>query len=561
METTTDLNIIQAIGFIYDESKECKLSKDFFEKTDPDLEILAMYFGINSRQAFLLSIIFVFNYKGDSTDVNELARHFDVNPVKMIEFHSDLLFLTEKGFLKKRRSKQRILGNTRFRFANGLANDKFAIEESILMAVIKNSPILEIKQTVFTDVISVLEKIYLLGKERDDENISIEELFEEMKNTLDLSAQFELIRKVRQFQLCDHDNYLFLYLVWKRISGDESSDLSTAADGLFDNPSNKIFYTQSILAKKNDLITKGLIEVELAKFHNNSEIKLTEKSLNMLLSENIQLYFKKNRENVLTLDSIKKKHLFFSDTESRQLNMLRETLSECNLKKLQVRLVEKAMPTGIAILFYGTPGTGKTESVLQIAKQTGREIMKVDISESKSCWFGESEKMIKRIFTDYNELIKQSTLCPILLFNEADAIFSKRNDISNSGTKQTENAIQNIILEEMENFKGILFATTNLTTNFDNAFERRFLYKVEFLQPDKVQRAKIWKSKITSIPKKECLVLAEKFNFSGGQIENIARKSTMWEIINGNLPDKNEIISFCNEELISKSSLNKVGFK
>ena len=114
--------------------------------------------------------------------------------------------------------------------------------------------------------------------------------------------------------------------------------------------------------------------------------------------------------------------------------------------------------------------------------------MQIDISTTKSAWFGESEKKIKEVFTDYKELCNKmkKLKCgrnPILLFNECDAVFSKRKDISYSNTAQTENSIQNIILEEMENLEGILIATTNLTDNLGPAFERRFLFKIQFENP------------------------------------------------------------------------------
>jgi len=147
--------------------------------------------------------------------------------------------------------------------------------------------------------------------------------------------------------------------------------------------------------------------------------------------------------------------------------------------------------------------------------------MKVEISQSKSAWFGESEKIIKRIFTEYKTFLEECKRTPILFFNEADAIISKRKDISKSSVAQTENAMQNILLEELENFEGILIATTNLVSNLDPAFERRFLFKVRFHKPNDAIRARIWKSKLPFLNKHDCMALAEKYDFSGGQIENV----------------------------------------
>ena len=175
-------------------------------------------------------------------------------------------------------------------------------------------------------------------------------------------------------------------------------------------------------------------------------------------------------------------------------------------------------------------------------------------------WFGESEKIIKRIFTDYKDFAKECEISPILLFNEADAIISKRKDTNSSNVAQTENTIQNIILEELENFEGIFFATTNLSANLDSAFDRRFLFKIKFHKPNIYVKIKIWKSKLSILSQKECKLLASQFNFSGGQIDNIVRKSEMQEVISGTVVTMNKIIDFCEAEELSKSNGVRIGF-
>ena len=212
------------------------------------------------------------------------------------------------------------------------------------------------------------------------------------------------------------------------------------------------------------------------------------------------------------------------------------------------------------LVFYGEPGTGKTESVMQIAKETGRAVMHVDISNTKSMWFGESEKIIKQIFADYRRLCERSKVKPILLFNEADAIFSKRKDVSRSNVAQTENAIQNIILEEMENLDGILVATTNLADNFDAAFERRFLFKVRFDKPTIEAKKSIWMNKLSMLTDAEAQMLAVQFDMSGGQIDNIVRKVIMNEIVKGETPTLAGLKTLCAEEKLNCGNLTRIGF-
>jgi SpoVK/Ycf46/Vps4 family AAA+-type ATPase len=187
--------------------------------------------------------------------------------------------------------------------------------------------------------------------------------------------------------------------------------------------------------------------------------------------------------------------------------------------------------------------------------------MLVDIAKTKSMWFGESEKRIKEIFERYQYCVENSDTAPILFFNEADAVIGKRKDVNTGNLTQTENAIQNIILQEIENLKGILIATTNLTQNMDKAFERRFLYKIEFSKPSLTSRQSIWKTMIPSLSDTDAGELASRFDFNGGQIENISRKRTVETVLSGVEPPLERLISFCQEELSLQSNLErKIGF-
>lgn len=116
------------------------------------------------------------------------------------------------------------------------------------------------------------------------------------------------------------------------------------------------------------------------------------------------------------------------------------------------------MNPGITAIFFGQPGTGKTELALQLAKKTHRNLMMVDLSETQIMWYGESEKRVKGIFDNYRELLKSHTPEPILFINEADGLLSQRLEIARSSysVSHTQNRIQNILLQELEKFKGIL---------------------------------------------------------------------------------------------------------
>jgi SpoVK/Ycf46/Vps4 family AAA+-type ATPase len=184
----------------------------------------------------------------------------------------------------------------------------------------------------------------------------------------------------------------------------------------------------------------------------------------------------------------------------------------------------------------------------------------VDMSKLKSKWIGDSEKNIKALFNTYRNIVKDSELAPILLFNEADAIFGRRLR-EESSTDKMNNAIQNLILQEMESLEGVLIATTNLTENFDTAFERRFLYKILFRAPEAGVKAKIWRSMVEDLSEDDAARLAAEYGFTGGQIENISRKLDVDYILSGRTPDMDKILSLCQAESIQKQQSGKrIGF-
>lgn len=317
------------------------------------------------------------------------------------------------------------------------------------------------------------------------------------------------------------------------------------------------------------LIEKGYIEHKCEEGIADTErIMLTSKAKQELLSE-----YKPTRTKVVkprmqnrylkSCKAIRKKEMFFNETEQEQIERLTSLLSQENFASVQQRLEEQKMRKGFACLFYGAPGTGKTETVLQIARKTGRNIMQVDIAGLKDKWVGESEKNIKSVFSQYKKLCQSSEVMPILFFNEADAIINKRTENVSHSVDKMDNAMQNIILQEMEDLEGILIATTNLTSNLDNAFERRFLFKVEFRKPDTDVKVKLWSSMLgKDISDDDAHRLAVSYDFSGGQIENIARKRTIDYVLYGKQITFEVLDSYCKAESLNKNTVRPaIGFR
>ena len=269
----------------------------------------------------------------------------------------------------------------------------------------------------------------------------------------------------------------------------------------------------------------------------------------------------KNNSDFIHSDKIVEKRLFYGQSIQNQIDELGGLLNESHYQAITSRMKEAGFRCGFTCLFYGAPGTGKTETVLQLARQTGRDIMQVDISQIKSCWVGESEKNIKSLFDSYRNQVKKSAITPILLFNEADAIINKRQEGAQRSVDKMENSIQNIILQEMENLDGILIATTNLAQNMDKAFERRFLYKIKFEKPTLEARMHIWHEMIPTLSESDTKTLAEKYDFSGGQIENIARHNAINGILYGDKANSiDSLMAYCDNERLETKECRKIGF-
>ena len=187
--------------------------------------------------------------------------------------------------------------------------------------------------------------------------------------------------------------------------------------------------------------------------------------------------------------------------------------------------------------------------------------MVVDVPQLKSMWVGQSEKNVKALFDRYREQVKRAKLTPILLFNEADAIIGKRKNGAENAVDKMENSLQNIILQEMEQLDGIMIATTNLQENMDKAFERRFLYKVKFEKPTEEARAHIWHTMIPELSDMDVHTLASKYEFSGGQIENIARHYAIDDILHGQREDVlSMLIRHCDNERLDSKEKRPIGF-
>ncbi len=178
---------------------------------------------------------------------------------------------------------------------------------------------------------------------------------------------------------------------------------------------------------------------------------------------------------------------------------------------------------GISALFTGVPGTGKTLSAQAIAGELGLDIYRVDLSTIISKYIGETEKNLERIFTE----AQNSNV--ILFFDEADALFGRRSEVSDSHDRYA-NIEVGYLLQRIETYDGIVLMATNLGANLDEAFARRIHFIIDFPFPDEETRLRLWKLLLPENIEKEAEIdltpFAGAYKIAGGGIRN----AVVWAI-------------------------------
>ena len=193
-------------------------------------------------------------------------------------------------------------------------------------------------------------------------------------------------------------------------------------------------------------------------------------------------------------------------------------------------IVERKRGLDTRIIFYGPPGTGKTMTALSLSKSLKKSVLNFDCSKILSQYVGESEKNVRKIFDTYYDLSNKTKSSPVLLLNEADQFLSSRTSQSLHSADKMHNQMQNIFLEQIENFNGVLIATTNLLENIDPAFSRRFDYKIEFKKPDFSQRVLLFRNYLPeNALYEEDFSIEElaKYPLTGGQIKVIIKNTAL----------------------------------
>ena len=515
-----------------------------------DLAYVCNKFAICNEEAVLLSFVLENNSGFSSCDDSDLAEFLGCTNIEFINFKRHLHSLAQKRIVRIGNNK---IGESTYRVLNEACS---AIVEDRSFSAKSFSGL------TTEEIFSEFRNIF---KQFRNEEINAEMVLQDINVLIGVNHQSAFVQKVNDcgiLKCTPGEQCIFFYLCHQFVSwGTKKIEYKHLIDFVSEKEDKQKFYRNFQAGRHHfqqmSLVTFGDDEGLISK----QSAALTEKVKENFFTE-VELFgddIVVRHDDLISHETIKTKELFYNTSEGEQVERLEALLNDEHFRGIQSRLEEMGMRKGFNIILYGGPGTGKTETVMQLARNTCRDIFSIDIAKLKSKWVGDSEKAVKGVFHTYRELCKRSERVPILFFNEADAIFGKRIENVESSVTQMLNSMQNIILQEMESLEGIMVATTNLHGNLDPAFERRFIYKIKLRNPDSSVRTKIWASMMKGLDEEEYIRLGKKYDFSGGQIENIVRKSAVDYILTGNSPSMAIINRFAEEEQF-KSNVKSVGF-
>ena len=545
MATKQKMDLLTAVEQIVEKAKGSGLSPEFYRKAARHIKYVAEKMELSKEQAVMMAL-FIDNSDDTNITMRDMGQFLECRTTRIIKYMTDIDELEKKELVRCSRSHQ----------------ISYRVPIEVIEAFKKNEKYVPKDCTGLTcmELFGLLADIFEL---RNENELTYENMVERIHHLMNSNKHLLYVQKVLSYGLEEDDNMLLILFSHLFVNNSDDNIVFHDLDFLYEkwrwrhvksqlNRGDHVLLENKIIEYNN---SNGFVDRESFRMSDTAKRELFAE-LNLA-----SLNQKNKRGDMVKHEDITPKKLFYGEKVGAQVTELGSLLEDVQYNQIQARMKDTGFRCGFTCLFYGAPGTGKTETVLQLARQTGRDILQVNISQIKSCWVGESEKNIKQVFDNYRAKVKESTITPILLFNEADAIIGKRMEGAEWAVDKMENSIQNIILQEMETLDGILIATTNLAQNMDKAFERRFLYKVKFEKPTVEARIHMWHEMIPSLDEEQCRILATRYEFSGGQIENIARHYAISNILHGNSVNVIEDISaYCDSERLETKENCRVGF-
>jgi len=449
----SEWTIITALNRVLELAQCSKLSKWFWENCKNPLAFLTNKLGLTDFQVVTIAMLVE---SGEPMSWRNMGNFLGCTRVSMMVYSEEIEELVDKRWIYRRDTRE--LGGY---------HEGFSLAKGVVTALRHNNTFVpeKIDGLEIKELIDRMESH--IDKSMNDPRVNFEDDEKWMVQLCKANPQLPLCHEVLRFEDDLHVQSLLMMIVYDYAQWADSDD-----EGLNMSTLDKIYpqeyETNNMRHRLRDgshiLIRMGYIEHKC----NDGIADPNQYVLTRKCKENLLRHYQPSKSKCISRrdqyrgmkshDGIKAKCMFYNSKEQKQIERLTSLLGQDNLPDIQKRLEDEGMRKGFACLFYGGPGTGKTETVLQIARQTGRDIMQIDIAGMRDKFVGESEKNIKAVFARYRDVCKHCEVMPILFFNEADAIFGKRTMVggNNPSVEKMDNAIKTLFSRKWRILKGFL---------------------------------------------------------------------------------------------------------
>lgn len=528
---------------------------DFLQKPASKTQIYSLL-KLNENEAKILQFLTKSYIEGSPINsvFSILSTTFEESGYKFLIYLDDIKNLLNLGYITQNinifsKSKQ----NTKL----SLLHSEIELSEyflSVLECGITKTTLPEI--TKYDDELKYLEDQFLLvnlykkklNSQSKDIRTKLDEKIEKLTNIITQRVNLTKInlsveQLFKKYSLSQEEKIIFLVLLKEEYSNEDEilRDFNTLISMISKDEMHKL-KNRTLLEENAKLMSLGLIDYDeiLGATSINKSYFICEDVLYSIMHP--QKNDKKTKKAMLE-NIVKESEIFEliepnTDIDDVVLNpKIKEVLNSI-LKQLDKDVINKLSSWGIKtkkgidakIIFYGPAGTGKTMSALSLAKSLKKQVLSFDCSKILSKYVGESEQNVRKIFDTYKSICKEAKIEPVLLLNEADQFLSSRMESGTSSADKMHNQMQNIFLEQIERFEGVLIATTNFLQSLDSAFSRRFDFKIEFKKPNFNERLIIWQKIMpenANFEENFSFNELAKFELSGAQITLVLKNTAL----------------------------------
>ena len=564
------VRLCNSIELVYNSASELKsVKEEDYEPILEHFEIIGDFFKIKNKLGILLLCYFINRrlVKGKPyITLNELMMAFECKLVDSISINEQLEYFRKAKILL---SSKKIFGNKE--------DIEYSLTPSTLNSVLKGDSeiLIDKKEASFTAFLNLFHGV-IYDNELNDDDVSTE-----LSVLMDEFEQLEEIKYLKGEKLCQEELAILLFIIARQfIFGDSKVSMERIFRVAINDNFSKYYYQNEIIEKRSPLLTNDLVQFAADEFMNFLQITdKTVKALNLVEKKsNKQFTTGTDLVTLIMPDQIKyQEGMVYED--SLNIDFLDQLISE----EGYIKAINKLEQEGVAVkqvvcMLSGLSGTGKSQTIRNLASKYNRPILQVNLSQVKDAFVGKTEQNVFELFQCFKRSLRHfehyKTIdgvkvgpygTSILYLDEIDSLIPKRSATGESSS--VGNMYSNMVgifLTELEKVNGIVLLATNLPGAIDTSFHRRINFKFHFGSFSKKNQVRTLQLYFKDFAPEVLEEVASNAELTPGNIVNI-RKAYVLESIFKDFNTENEkkglLSDLVNRELILKQpTRNPIGF-